>query len=47
MHASTVLITDAVVVAGLVAVFGHRLIKNYHRKVETPNAYMIKNVKSG
>lgn len=47
MHASTVLIADAVVVAGLAAVFGHRLIKNYHRKVETPDAYMIKNVKSG
>jgi hypothetical protein len=47
MHASTILIGDALVVAGLVTVFGHRLIKNYHRKVETPNAFMIKNEQSG
>lgn len=47
MQASTILIADAVVVAGLAAVFGHRLIKNYHRKVETPDAFLIKNVQSG
>lgn len=47
MHASTVLIADAVVVAGLAAIFGHRLVKNYHRKIETPNAFLIKNVHSG
>jgi hypothetical protein len=47
MNTSTILLVDAVVILGFVAVFGQRLIKNYHRKVETPDAFLIKNVKSG
>lgn len=47
MNAGTVLMADAIIVAGATAIFGHRLVKNYRRKIQTPDAYMIKNVKSG
>ncbi|AYG38834.1 MULTISPECIES: RICIN domain-containing protein [Lactiplantibacillus] len=47
MNAGTILIIDAVIVIGLIVVFGHRLIKNYYRKIQTPDAYMIQNVQSG
>ncbi|VDG25405.1 RICIN domain-containing protein [Lactiplantibacillus mudanjiangensis] len=47
MQAGTILMADAVVLVGAVAVFGRRLIKNYRRKVTTPDAYLIKNVASG
>ena len=47
MQASTILIVDAIILAAGAAIFGKRLIKNYHRKAETPDAYMIKNVDSG
>lgn len=47
MKASTVIFFDLVLGGAAVAVFGHRLVKNYHRKVETPDAYMIQNQESG
>lgn len=47
MQTSILLIADAVMLGGAALIFGPRLLKNYHRKVETPNAFMIQNVTSG